>query len=158
MCAFLSVQESRSLATVPLLTQCLEPSQCYVIRGKRFDVGRNKVLDLALSSPDSILLFPGDKALELSALSRCAIGDCDGAAVIVIDGTWSQARTIFKYNKALHSVRQVRLTGSQKSEYSIRTQPTRGSLSTLESVAHILAWLEVDPDIVEVSTPRWIQI
>ena len=31
------VQESRSLATVPLLTKCVE---CHVIRGKRFDVGR----------------------------------------------------------------------------------------------------------------------
>lgn len=143
-------EESRSLATVPLLTQCVETSRCHVIRGKRFDVGRNKVLDLALSSADSILLFPGDKALELHALPRRPIGGSDGAAVIVIDGTWSQAKSIFNRSRALGAVKQVQLTGFGGSEYSIRTQPTRGSLSTLESVAHILAWLETDSTIVEV--------
>ena len=34
----------------------------------------------------------------------------------------------------------------------MRTQPTRTSLSTLESVAHTLAWLEHNDSIVEVSS------
>eukprot|EP00731_Ephydatia_muelleri_P016731 Em0009g1155a len=109
----------------------------------------SKILDYALSSADSIVLFPGDKALKLCTLPRRPIGASDGAAVIVIDGTWSQAKSIFNQSRALGSVRQVQLTGVGGSEYSIRTQPTRGSLSTLESVAHILAWLETDPAIVE---------
>ena len=48
---------------------------------------------------------------------------------------------------------QVQLDATVCSEYVIRTQPTRASLSTLESVAHTLAWLENNDEIVEVCTP-----
>ena len=47
---------------------------------------------------------------------------------------------------------QVQLDMAVCSEYVVRTQPTRGSLSTLESVAHSLAWLECNTNIVEVNT------
>ena len=46
-------------------------------------------------------------ALELRTLPRRPIGASDGAAVIVIDGTWSQAKSIFNQSRALGSVRQV---------------------------------------------------
>ena len=45
---------------------------------------------------------------------------------------------------------QVKLDVEACSEYVIRTQPNRSSLSTLESVAHSLSWLETNTNIVEV--------
>lgn len=47
-------------------------------------------------------------------------------------------------------LQQVQLDIETCSEYVVRTQPTRTSLSTLESVAHTLAWLERNDSIVEV--------
>ena len=45
---------------------------------------------------------------------------------------------------------QVQLNVDAASKYVIRTQPTRTSVSTLECIAHTLAWLEQSPSIVEV--------
>ena len=45
---------------------------------------------------------------------------------------------------------QVKLSCSSISEYVIRTQPSKHGLSTIESVAHAIAWLDSAPDIVEV--------
>ncbi len=46
---------------------------------------------------------------------------------------------------------QISLSSSTVSEYVIRTQPTNNCLSTMESVAQMLAWVERRPEIVEVN-------
>ena len=45
---------------------------------------------------------------------------------------------------------QVKLMSETSSQYVIRTQPTKHSLSTLESVAHAVAWLDGTPEIIDV--------
>ena len=107
-------------------------------------------------------------AVSLQSLPRVPIGSGseDGAALIVLDGTWAQAKAMYTQNPILHGIQlvciynvvcvcvcvclQVKLDAEVCSEYVIRTQPSRCSLSTLESVAHALAWLENRTDIVEV--------
>ncbi len=71
--------------------------------------------------------------------------------VIALDGTWAQAKGMYAHNPTLSRLTQVVLGIDTVSEYVIRTQPTHNSLSTLECVAHTLAWLEESPTIVEVS-------
>lgn len=72
------------------------------------------------------------------------------SALIILDGTWAQARGMYSHNPQLQQLTQVQLSAETVSEYVIRTQPTQFSLSTLECVAHALAWFEQDPTIVEV--------
>ena len=45
---------------------------------------------------------------------------------------------------------QVKLSDTATSEYVIRTQPTEASLSTLESIAYTLRWLEASPQLFDI--------
>lgn len=137
-------EESRTLATVPLLQKCVCKEKCHVLRGRRFAESKYEVLERAIAAPDTTVLFPSKTAVDLCSLPQqplCA----DDAALIVIDGTWSQARGLFYHNEFLHKLRQTKLSQTGSSEYVIRTQPNEASLSTLESVAYTLSWLEASP-------------
>lgn len=51
------------------------------------------------------------------------------------------------YNVSLNG--QIKLSQTGISEYVIRTQPDEASLSTLESVAYALSWLEASPSLYD---------
>ena len=52
--------------------------------------------------------------MELASIPQEPVGVADdGAALIVLDGTWAQAKGIFTQNPRLHSIRQV-CTSSSK--------------------------------------------
>ncbi|XP_065911996.1 tRNA-uridine aminocarboxypropyltransferase 2-like isoform X2 [Dysidea avara] len=141
-------EENRTLATVPLLQKCIPTEKCHVLRGRRFG-GKYEVLEKAITAPDSVVLFPSRTAVDLCRLPQRPICT-DGAALIVIDGTWSQARGLFTHNEFLHRLQQVKLSDTATSEYVIRTQPTEASLSTLESIAYTLRWLEASPQLFDI--------
>ena len=46
-------------------------------------------------------------AVDLTQLPQVPVGVCDGAAMIVLDGTWAQAKSMLANNVRLHHVRQV---------------------------------------------------
>ncbi len=59
--------------------------------------------------------------------------------VIVLDGTWSQAKTLWWRNPWLLKLRRAILTPQRRSLYKeLRKEPRRECLSTIESVAELL--------------------
>ena len=46
-------------------------------------------------------------AVDLGTLPQVSIGQSDDSAILVIDGTWAQAKSMFKQNPYLHQVKQV---------------------------------------------------
>ncbi|KAK7131727.1 hypothetical protein R3I94_016759 [Phoxinus phoxinus] len=139
-------EESRVLRTVPLLAACLAPGKCRVFVGRRFSEDRNPDLAAVCRDSSSLLLYPGAAAESLEDLSFSSAT----RSVILIDGTWSQAKDMFLRNPLLQLPRQVQLRSASSSQYVIRTQPNNMCVSTLECAAVALAIMENNLSIQEV--------
>lgn len=113
-------------------------------RGKRFPQTRHKESDVSLESlmmaKNTLLLYPSKHSISMDELDPSE-GPFN---LILLDGTWPQARSMYAVSPLLHKMRQVRLVMSRVSTYVIRTQPMEGCLSTLETAAEALAILECD--------------
>jgi hypothetical protein len=68
--------------------------------------------------------------------------------VVVLDGTWKEAKTLWWRNPWLLKMRRLVLNPQHKSRYGrIRREPRREALSTLEAVALLLKHLDGGPEI-----------
>jgi DTW domain-containing protein YfiP len=91
---------------------------------------------LAESSP-TYVLFPGAQAVDVATLP------CDRAiTLLMVDGTWWQARKLLKLNPAVAALPRVAFTPSRPSQYRIRRQPAEFCVSTIEALAEVLNVLE----------------
>ena len=84
------------------------------------------------------LLYPHANARRLSDLGTAERPD----QLVVIDGTWHQAKTIYRDVGQLRQLPCYRLTPSQPGAYRIRREPDAHSLSTLEATVAALRSLE----------------
>ncbi|KAH8417339.1 hypothetical protein KR222_009097 [Zaprionus bogoriensis] len=140
-------EEKRSLRTAHMLQLGLQPGKCVVYKGKRFPNSRNYAeLQQVFDSPQTLLLYPSKDSVPLEQIDRSA----GPYTLLLIDGTWPQAKAIYASSPALHRLRQVKLIAVGVSDYIIRTQPTEGCLSTLETAAQCLAVLESQPELRQV--------
>ncbi|XP_050402452.1 tRNA-uridine aminocarboxypropyltransferase 2 isoform X1 [Patella vulgata] len=140
---------SRCLRTAPMLVRSLPPEKCHVIQGKKFPRSRHPDLLEIMESPKTIMLSPGPDAIDIETLPLTDITEYN---LILIDGTWAQAKGIYYQNPMLKIPQKVQINYSSKSKYIIRTQPNDSSLSTLESAAVALSILENKPDIIDILT------
>uniref|UniRef100_A0A8C6V3B4 tRNA-uridine aminocarboxypropyltransferase n=1 Tax=Neogobius melanostomus TaxID=47308 RepID=A0A8C6V3B4_9GOBI len=141
-------EESRVLRTVPLLAACLPQGKCNVIVGRRFSEERYPDLATVCQDNKTLILYPGPNARNLEELEEVKL--CKRYNVILIDGTWSQAKNMFLKNSMFHLPKQVQLNRVLSSQYVIRTQPSNICLSTLECAAVTLSILERNDNIQEV--------
>lgn len=83
--------------------------------------------------------FPdGDRALK----------DLDG--IVILDGTWSQAKTLWWRNPWVLKAKRLVLQPKRPSRYgALRREPRRQGLSTLEAAALALSRIEGRPEIEE---------
>lgn len=97
-------------------------------------------LDSILKAKNSLLLYPGKESVPINEIDQSS-GPFN---LILIDGTWAQAKSMYASSPLLHHLQQVKLVSPQISTYIIRTQPMECSLSTLETAAEALSILEND--------------
>ena len=108
------------------------------IRGVQFD-GDARVEALA-DDPHAAILFPSDDAADLRALAELP------RTLVVVDGTWSQARKLVQRNPVLQRLPRVRFAPVRPGNYRIRKEPAAHCLSTIEAVVEALGILEGEPE------------
>ncbi len=105
-------------------------------------LGSAKVADLE-TDRDIVAI---DKKSQLEENQRGILKDLQG--IIVLDGTWSQAKALWWRNAWMLKCRRIILDPAQPSRYGkLRREPRRDGLSTLEAVAMLVAGLERKPEI-----------
>ena len=81
----------------------------------------------------------GGVALVYPGAADEAAGDLSGIRqVIIIDGTWHEARKIHQRSPYLQSVRRICLKTAEKSVYNLRKNQKESGLCTAECVIEIL--------------------
>ncbi|XP_072938003.1 tRNA-uridine aminocarboxypropyltransferase 2 [Epargyreus clarus] len=138
-------EEKRCLRTAPMLQLGLAENKCLIFKGKRFPLTRHENLENILRQPNTILLYPSKASINIEELDSKE----PSYNIVLIDGTWPQAKAIYASSPILHTIKQVKLVCRNISNYIIRTQPTEGCLSTLETAAEALSQLEMDPKYSE---------
>lgn len=85
---------------------------------------------------------------DVSPDSDLILADLEG--IVLIDGTWAQAKTLWWRNAWLLKLRRIVIHPDFRSAYgTIRKEPRRESVSTLEAGAFVLGKLEGDPGLQE---------
>ncbi|EEB18965.1 conserved hypothetical protein [Pediculus humanus corporis] len=140
-------EEKRCLKTAPMLSLALHPDHCLIFRGKTFPKSKHENLSNLLNHPKTLLLYPTINSIDIESIKPMREDNEEPYNLVLIDGTWPQAKAMFNNSPILHKLKQVKLRVGGNSEYVIRTQPTEGCLSTLETAARALSILENNQEI-----------
>ncbi len=106
-------------------------------------------IHVGLRLPDSLvlsdarrpaaLLYPGPGAIDVERSPPLT-----DVTLVVMDGTWSQTKTLVRRNPALAALPRYAFRPPKPSEYRIRREPREDYVSTLEALIHVLGVLEGD--------------
>jgi DTW domain-containing protein YfiP len=106
------------------------------------DFAHDAVVQAALADrADRYVLFPGEGAIPIDALPADR-----PITLVVLDGTWWQAKKLLTLNPQLQALPRVGFSPSAPSDYRIRKQPAEFCVSTIEALAEVLGRIEGDPE------------
>ncbi|MGO4715415.1 tRNA-uridine aminocarboxypropyltransferase [Bradyrhizobium sp. 2TAF24] len=121
-----------------ILGRSVDPSRWAILY-----LGSAKVADLDVGEDEVVVL---DRKGEPDPDQRAILRDIEG--VILLDGTWSQAKALWWRNAWMLKCRRVILGPPRPSLYGkLRREPRRDGLSTLEAAAMLISRLERRPEI-----------
>ena len=122
--------------TARIVRQGLRRCQIVVGHNRDFSCGPVAI------EPDAVLLYPEPDA------AKCAAITCPArpSQLVVVDGTWHQAKTIVRDWPQLQALPRLRLTPALPGRYRIRREPNPQSLSTVEATVQALTFLEPETE------------
>lgn len=121
--------------TARIAALCLPSSSVHI--GVQFE--DDPEVNALLSDPSKppILLWPGEEARDLASDPPPL-----PVTLVVVDGTWWQARKLVRTNPRLASLPRYAFTPPRPSNYRIRREPAEHCVSTIEALALALGFLE----------------
>ena len=140
-------EQRHAIGTVRLLRDGLE-NLSVLVRGPHED-GFSRLSDEIPSGAG--LLFPGPSARVLSELAE----DERPTDLVVLDGTWGHARTLFRTSPWMAELPRFVIEPSEPSRYRIRKEPKVEFVSTLEAVAYALRALEPELENLDQLIPAF---
>lgn len=131
-------ERDMALGTARMASLCLPQAELHV----GVDWSARPAVMQALSDParPAILLYPGEGAIDI--LTAPPTGP---VTLVVVDGTWSQARRVVRDNPSLQALPRYGFTAPELSRYRMRREPDAAYCSTIEALMHVLGVLEGDP-------------
>jgi DTW domain-containing protein YfiP len=99
----------------------------------------NPRLEALCAQPGVAVLFPSEGATDVARLTEAP------RTLVVVDGTWSNARKVVERCPLLSRLPRVSFTPERPGTYRIRKEPAEHCLSTIEAVTHVLERLEHAP-------------
>lgn len=98
------------------------------------DFSQDAEVQATVTAAPTFVLFPGDNAIPISALPAV-----ERITLVVVDGTWWQAKKLIKLNPWLAALPRVAFSPTRPSDYRIRKQPAAHCVSTIEALAEVLS-------------------
>jgi DTW domain-containing protein YfiP len=126
------------IGTARMASLCLPQARLHV--GVQWD--DDPALASALSDPSrpAILLYPGPGARDVLADPPAG-----PVTLIVIDGTWTQAKNVVRDNAVLQALPRYAFEAPEPSQYGdVRREPSVECVSTIEALMYVLGALEGD--------------
>lgn len=99
------------------------------------------IADVFAPDAHAAVLFPGDGARDVYDW----VNDTESGpprTLVVVDGTWSQAKKLLKLNPRLAALPRVSYRPPAPGNYRIRKEPSDECLATIEAVSAVLGILE----------------
>jgi len=137
----------RTIATARMAHLCLTNSLLFT----GLDFTHHEELNAVIADPRNhcVVLYPRWDAVDLSAMSaperKALIPDDKELVVIVLDGTWAQAKRMRRFSENLADLPHVRFTPATPSAFGVRRQPKRDCYSTIEAIHQTIDLMGAPP-------------
>lgn len=128
-------ERDKAVGTARIAALCLPHSEIIV----GVDFAQSARFSALLADPErpAVLLYPGRDARDVQKEPPTG-----PVTLVVIDGTWHQARSLVRRNPELARLPCYAFEPARPSEYQIRREPRADYVSTIEALAVTLAALE----------------
>ena len=132
-----------AIGTARMAHLALPSSQLVAPRGFRLTFDEQPLVRALLDDPlaHAAVLFPGAQARDVSEWVAAP-----PKTLIVVDGTWSQAKKLLTSNPRLAALPRLSYRPPVPGNYRIRKEPSDECLATIEAIAAVLGILEGDAE------------